>query len=300
MSDDEFDVDRLIGLLEDGRDYLTRFKRAVVQDESNEDLMELADDLWTVLDELEDVLETIDFDELPDAIDLEELPDAIDVENLPDRLLDEDEAAIDLTHAREAVNLRELWEAVDLTELYKQAKELDAATDDVMGAVGAGDDGDGDGDEDDGLLEGVVEMGEGATAGLGAAVSQAAIEEEIQDAIEQFREMLLSTHELLRKLYEKNKESLGQPGRQPDSLNPSAYSTLPPGPVPDSASTRTSTVPDRVKYSGVEPSRRIYGRRFEREQKRRQADSDERTDDETATESDQSDAEDEEVTTTDD
>lgn len=270
--DDDLDVERLVDLLRQGREYVTGFKRAVVEDGGNEDLLALADDLWELLDEVEDVLGTIDFEELPDAIDVKKLPDAVDLDDVPEGLLDENETAIDLSDLREAVNLRELWEAVDLTQLREEKAELEDAADDVTEPV-TGEEANSTDGNDDGLFQNVVGVGEGARAGVGASVSQAVLEEKIEDAVAAFRETLLSTHDLLRELYEANQEKLGQPGRQSDSLNPTAYSSLPPGPVPDSASTRTSTVPARVKYSRVDPPRRVYGNRFEeaREGERSQA-----------------------------
>jgi hypothetical protein len=109
-----------------------------------------------------------------------------------------------------------------------------------------------------------------------AELRQAALEDTIEAAVREFREMLLATHGLLHDVYEANQEKLGQSGGQPDSLNPSAYSSMPPGPVPDSVSTRVSTVPTQVKYSRVDAPKRIYGRRFgearrEAEAKRREA-----------------------------
>lgn len=256
---------------------LTDLKRAIVEDDDQNDLIELAEDLWDVLDETRDVLETIDFEEVPEAIDLEELGENVDVEDIPEGLLDEDETAIELSTVREAVNLRELWDAVDLMDLREEKQQLESEIDDVTGdegddegegLLGGEDDGgllgDDEDDEDDGgLLDTDNVIGtEGAHVQFDAEARQAFLEDKIQTAVEKFRSVLLSTHDKLHRLYELNQQKLGQPGRQPDSLNPTAYSSLPPGPVPDSASTRRSTVPAQVKYSKVENPRRIYGRRF--------------------------------------
>lgn len=271
MSDDGFDVDRLAVLVEAVREKVTGIKQAIVDGEEDSAVLELADDLWTVLDELEDVLDTIQLDELPEAIEVDELPDSVDIEDVPEGLFDEDQTAIDLSDVHEAVNLRELWDAVHLAEFLEEKRELDQATDDV------GDHLDEDeGDDEDELFENVVGTGEDATDRMGAEVGQIAIEETIEKAVREFREALLVTHDGLRKLYEANQRKLGRPGNQPNSLNPSAYSTLPRGPVPASASTRTSTVPARVKYSRIESQpRRIYGRRFEQERRRAKAETDE-------------------------
>lgn len=291
-TDDGIDVERLAELSERIGVNLTDLKRAIVEDDDSADLVELAEDLWDVLEEVEDVLDTIDFEEVPEAIDLDELEDEVDVEEIPERLVNEDETAIELSTVREAVNLRELWDAVDLMDLREEKQQLENEVDDVTSEEGEDDDdgllGDdgliedddddgllGDDEEDDGLLDTDNVIGtEGAHVQFDAEARQAFLEDKIQTAVEKFRSVLLSTHDKLHRLYELNQQKLGQPGRQPDSLNPTAYSSLPPGPVPDSASTRRSTVPAQVKYSKVENPRRIYGRRFTKE-KRKADDADE-------------------------
>lgn len=271
-SDDDASVDlerltSLSGAIEEGVDAV---KRALVAGD-DDDLLATAGDLWRVLDELLDVLGTLDLEELPDAVHVEELPDAVEVENVPEGLTEEDEPVIDLSAVREAVELRDLWRAVDLTELREEKRELQDALEEATGD--GGDDGDGlldaelldddlvDDDADGGFTD-VVDAGEGAHVQFDAGARQAYLEEEILDAVESFREVLLSTHEKLRRLYHANREKLGQSGHQPDSLNPTATRTMPAGPVPDSASTRSSTVPSQVRYSRVENPERIYGRRF--------------------------------------
>lgn len=285
-TDDGFDVERLAELSERIGVNLTDLKRAIVEDDDSADLVELAEDLWDVLDEVEDVLDTIDFEEIPEAIDLDELEDEVDVEEIPEGLVNEDENAIELSTVREAVNLRELWDAVDLMELREEKQQLESDVDDVEEDLGGeegeedddgligGEDGlmgdddglIGDDDDDDGMFDDVIGT-EGAHVQFDAEARQAFLEDKIQTAVEKFRSVLLSTHGKLHRLYELNQEKLGQPGRQPDSLNPTAYSSLPPGPIPDSASTRRSTVPAQVKYSKVENPRRIYGRRFTKERR---------------------------------
>lgn len=251
--DEVFDPEHLADLVGQIGEYVTEIKRAIVDDEDGGDIIELAEDLWEVLEELEELLETLEFDELPDAIDVDELPEAVDVEDVPEGLFDEDESAIDLGDVTEAVNLRELWDAVDLTQFLQEKRELEAAVDDVT------DDGDG---EDDEMFENVVDM-DGADVSFEQSARQQFVEEKTMAAVEKFRSALLSTHDGLRKIYRENQEKLGQSGNQPDSLNPTARSTMPPGPLPDSISTRTSTVPSQVKYSRADNPRRIFGRRFE-------------------------------------
>lgn len=288
---------------------LTDLKRAIVEDDDQSDLIELAEDLWDVLDETEDLLETIDFEEVPEAIDFDELSEEVDVEDIPEGLVNDDENAIELRDVQQAVNLRELWDAVDLMDLREEKKELESEIDDVRENLGdeegeeddgllgddgglIGDDEDGGltgedgllgGDEDDELIETDADdvIGtQGAHVQFDAEARQAFLEDKIMTAVEKFRSVLLSTHDKLHKLYELNQEKLGQPGRQPDSLNPTAYSSLPPGPVPDSASTRRSTVPAQVQYSKVDNPRRIYGRRFTKAKRKAKDDQNEKENDE--------------------
>jgi hypothetical protein len=256
--DDAFDPERLGDLVSQVGDYVTALKRAIVDDEDATDVVDLAQDLWAVLEELEELLETIDLEELPEAIDVEKLPEAIDVEDVPEGLLDEDESVIDLGDVVQAVNLRELWDAVDLTQFLQEKRELETAIDDVGDADDHGD----DDESDDELLENVVDT-DGADVSFEQQARQQFVEEKIMAAVETFRAALLSTHDGLRKIYRENQEKLGQAGNQPDSLNPTARSTKPPGPLPDSISTRASTVPSQVRYSRADNPRRIFGRRFE-------------------------------------
>ncbi|MEM4781701.1 MAG: hypothetical protein QXG03_09105 [Halalkalicoccus sp.] len=230
---------------------LEELKTQIVENSDDEDLIKTAEEIWDVLDETEDVLETIDFNELPDVIDIEELPDAIDAEEIPEAIAEgEAREAIDLSAVREAIEFRELWEAADIGELREQQKELEEEIDDVT---------DGEGEDDDGLLDVDLGMGEGAHMQFDPEDRQEKIQELIETAVSGFRTALLETHDKLRLLYQFNQEKLG--GRE--SLNPTAVSTMPSGPLPDSVSTRVSTVPSQVKYSRAKNPKRIYGRRFD-------------------------------------
>lgn len=248
-------IEQLVDRSADLDERLAALKRAIIEGDDESEIMDTADDLWDVLDQIQDLLETIDFEEVPEAIDLDELSENVEVEDVPEGLLDENEEAIELDNVREAINLRELWGAVDLTDLRREKRELENAIDDVTGDETEG--------EDDLLGMNNVLDSQGANVQFDAEARQAEIEDLIENAVRKFRSLLLETHDKLRVLYETNQEKLGQPGRQPDSRNPTATSTLPPGPIPDSASTRASTVPSQVKYSDVKNPRRIYGRRFE-------------------------------------
>lgn len=255
---------RLPALLETLSVRLETLKSAIVAEADDETVIEVAEGLWTIVDEALDVLETIDFEELPDAIDFEELPDAIEAEKLSSAIQAGDAArAIDLAELYEAVDLRELWRAVDLTALRKEERELREVIERFLEengeAIGA-DDGSASDDEngEDELLRNT------SNVFLGAESRQQALQQRIGKAIDAFRVALLETHATVRDLYEANQRKLGGSGRRSGSRNPTARSTRSRGPVPDSISTRVSTVPRRVRHSRTKPRPRIYGRRFER------------------------------------
>lgn len=257
MSETETEVasvlDRLEELIPGIADGLEELKTQIVEGSDDEDVIETAEEIWDILDEAEDVLDTLDLDEVPDVIDLDDLPEAVDIEEVPEAIADGDaHDAIDLGGVKEAIEFRELWEAADIGDLREQQQELEDEIDDVTG--------DGD-EEDDGLLDtgGVIGTGGGAHMQFDAEDRQEKIQNLIETAVQGFRTALLETHDKLRLLYEYNQEKLGGS----DSLNPTAVSTMPSGPLANSASTRRSTVPSQVKYSRAKNPRRIYGRRFD-------------------------------------
>ncbi len=211
----------------------------------SESLLEQAASLWETLDDLEDIWRTVNVTEAADAVDLSQLPEAIEVEEIAEGVIDEDEPVLDLSRVLTAVELRELWDAVDMTAFAGEVNDLD----DVIEYFTNDDD-------EVGLVEGL-------RMEAGPATRQAYMEEMIAEAAEEFRAAIIEGHQRFRVLWEENQRRFGHPGGQPNSLNPSAYSTLPPGPVADSASTRLSAVPRRVRHSRNDYApQRIYGRRF--------------------------------------
>lgn len=243
----------LPGILAELSPRLEAFKSTVVAGTDDDAVIETAEDLWTILDEAIDVLETIDFEGLPEAVDGHELPDAIEVEKLPAAIETGNAVeAIDLAELHEAIDLRKLWRAVDLPALRKEHEELAA---EIEAFLESDEDAAGSDDDDDGGFD-VDET----VAGLFSPESrQQALQGRIGAAIDAFRIALFETHTTIRRLYEANQRTLGSGSR-----NPTARSTLSRGPFPDSISTRVSTVPRRVRHSRTKPRPRIYGRRFER------------------------------------
>lgn len=242
-------------LLPEIADALERLKTQIVENSDDEDVIETAEEVWDVLDQTEDVLDTLDIEEIPDVIDVDELPSAVETEEVPDAIAaGEAHQAIDLSALKEAIELRELWQAADVSELREEQKKLESEVDDVTGD-------DADAENEDGLLgtSGVIGTGGGAHTKFDAEDRQEKIQSLIETAVEKFRAVLLKTHDKLRVLYELNQEKLGGS----DSLNPTAVSTMPSGPLANSASTRRSTVPSQVRHARAKNPRRIYGRRFE-------------------------------------
>lgn len=261
VSETEAALVRLPKLLEELSRLLEALKSAIVAGSDDEVIIETAESLWTIVDEAMDVVETVDFEELPEAIDFEELPDAIEAEKLSAALEAGDAAeAIDLAELYEAVDLRELWRTVDLPALRKEGAELEEV---IAVFLDDGENGEGSEPNDD---NGILNVRD-ATSGLfGAESRQQVLQQRIGEAIDAFRVALLETHATVRRLYEANQRKHGQSGRRSGSRsrNPTAYSTLPRGPLPGPTSTRASTVPTRVRHSRTKGRPRIYGRRFER------------------------------------
>lgn len=225
---------------------------AIVAESDDEELLELAEKLRTVVKEATDVIETVNFERLPDAIDGEELPDAIDAERLADALEASDATEmIDLAELYEAIDIWELWKTVDLPALRKEGEELNVELADLLG------NGDGTSDgEDDEMIDGTV----GAL--LGAESRQQAIVQRLDAVIDAFRVALCETHATVRRLYEANQRDRSR-GSRLRARNPTGRSTMPRGPLAASASTRVSTVPRRVRHSRTKGRSRVYGRRFE-------------------------------------
>lgn len=233
--------------------------------------------IWTVagetidvLQETIDVLETVDFESLPEAIDVDELPDAIDTDRLPDAIERHDPMeAIDLTELHEAVDLLKLWRSIDLSAFRKEGAELEAEIDALEAALDQllGEDGkdaeneDAERDAEDGS-EGASTDGdepswlENTSRGLLSAESrQGALHRQAVKAVDAVRIALFRIHAAVRRQYEANRRRFDHGPRRPTMRR-----TLPRGPT----STTASTVPARVRHSRTKPRPRVYGRRFGR------------------------------------
>jgi hypothetical protein len=260
------------------------------------DLQSLLQEISTLLrvvDETEDILETIDFSELPEAIDGEELLTAIDVGEIPAALEDGDsDDVVKLRQLVHAVKLAKLWNAVDIHELWQEKSELDEVvgelTDDedkgVIGetleeTVDAVSDQDGESirDEVDAIES---ELEAGAKEAFGSAEDaledgnlheyQLIIQQQTMAGIEEFRDALIETHGVFEKLYDENRKRLRRTDKSTHSRNPTAVSTMPLTRTDLGKGTRYSTVPPAVRYSTAPPLERIYGQRFKRKKEKQQ------------------------------
>lgn len=242
---------------------------------------ETVQELVTVVDEAEDVLQYVDAEDLAAAIDFSKLPAVVDLDSMPE--------AARTGKVRKAVHLRALLDAVDLTALarsvdvrkaWSEGRELDEAVDDVMG-------------EDD-LFAGdeAAESDNGGFGGLGGRNDEAAgtetdeeaagafdgvesddiqalrmgVQQGVMTAVDEFREGLLVAHKELAELREQNRRaSEERRASQPENRNPTAVSTMPGGAALGSRTIRGSTVPRETLYSQTPNRKRIYGWRFEEE-----------------------------------
>ncbi len=252
------DSDRLESFTEDVRSGVEALESTFESSDSFEDVSSKAETLWTVLDEGEDVIDELDLTNLPDVVDATQVPKAVEFEDVPEAISEGDpKEAIDTFGLVKAVELRELWDSTDMRELWRESREFDDAFDEF-----AGDSGDEDGD---GMLSGAdADMDvSGIDPDMQSEVYQSKIQSELHDSVESFREKLLETRDRLAEIKQEN-ESKGGAG-QPNSRNPTAYSTMPSSRTDVGNSTQFSTVPKEAWHSSAPNSKRIYGNRFEEE-----------------------------------
>lgn len=278
MSDDEADLDleARIDELVDRAETLVADLSAPDEERTDQEVLDTLEDLKAVADEAEDIISTVDVTELLGAIDASDLPDAVEVEDIPDAIAEGDpDEAVTLRKLFDLTDLPALFESVNAREFWREKREFDDAVDELTG-----DDDDGgllsdDGaDEDEDSLFGDdgsdgddrVSMGGTGSARDMDDYSPEAVENAVQskvsDAVGEFRKGLLRAHERLAKMRERNRERSRQVG-QPNSRNPTAFSTMSSNASSQGDRAKYSTVPEETKYSTAPNRRRIYGSRFE-------------------------------------
>ena len=285
----------------DATDAIAETVDDITDGEDRDGLVGDLQDVLTVIDQAEDVLESIDFSELPDAVDREQVLEAIELGNIPDALGDsDDDDVVKLRQLVRAINMRELLGDVDVTQLWSSKREAEDAADDLTddeddeGVIGkaasalTGDDDDGGmideatdrvGDEGDELIEtdadDVMEMGAQAAKsdfdiGDGdLSAYEEIIQQQAIEGVDAFRDGLLRAHGTFERVIDENRERTRNIDRQPSSRNPTAVSTIQ-TPRSDVASVANySTVPRKVRHSNAPSRKQIYGDRFRRERERR-------------------------------
>lgn len=244
---DEFD--RLSADIDAGIDRIARAAG------SDDDPGAVAEELRDIVDEIQDLFGTIDLNQLPDAIAIEELPNVVDEDAIPEAIATADpKLVLDLGNVHRIIEFRELAHAVDIVEFWKEKRELDVEIDDITG------------DESERSADARDE--DEGTAELDAVIETAVVQRQVLEAMTSLRKEFAVAHGKLRGVYRHNQETLGQ-SRRRRSRNPTARSTLPPGPLDATVAGRSSTVPAQVRYATVRTPPRIYGRRFDRLDRRR-------------------------------
>ncbi|AXR82125.1 hypothetical protein AArcMg_2127 [Natrarchaeobaculum sulfurireducens] len=260
-----------------------------LDDETLETVLGDVETLTQVATAVENLLETLDFGDLPDAVDGDELLEALEVGEVPAVIADDETGAsdlVDFTQLFRAIDLLSAWDATELGELWEGKRELEDAVDDL-----------GDG-EDAGLLEGAVPdvAGDDSLVGddeelletdldasdvkeaLGKPdpeedpeAYQVFIQEQAMEGIDAFRAALLETHEKFERLVEYNRERMRRTDTSASSRNPTAASTMPTQRAAVGSGVKHTTVPQDVRLSTAPSRKRIYGQRFEREREKQRS-----------------------------
>lgn len=240
---------------------IDRLKSTSDEGESGTTVTGTAKELFDVLVSTDALLQTIELDKLPDVIEVAGLPELVDLERLSDVIEERNpDLAFDLSNLKEVVDERELWNSIDLLEFGKAKRTLDEELEDVLGEdalAGAGDDSEGVSDVEEYVSE------------LRAEAKDALLQQEAREKAKFAREAVVEQRANFERLYASNKARFRESNEQGIVRNPTVVSLLPSGPVPDSVSTRLSTVPAAVRHAKIDALPRIYGRRWKRTESKR-------------------------------
>lgn len=236
---------------------------------------ELLDELADVHRALVALLETVDPSAAADAIDLERLWTLVDWTGIPRAVSTGDyRSALAYENLPEVVDAADFLESTDIREGWRRARELSTEVEDVTDAL-SGDDG---GAESGTVEENRVEAANDAAereAGVELAKSlsttdggrRLVVQKAVSDAVSEVRADLLDAHERIETAVADHESRSARVDR-PNSRNPSAFSTLPRSGPPVAAATTFSTVPTETRYSDAPNFERVYGRRFQRFERR--------------------------------
>ncbi|WP_255168282.1 hypothetical protein [Natrononativus amylolyticus] len=239
---------------------LDRIGEAIERGEAEGTVSETARELWEVVEAIENVLRTIDADALPDAVDLEELPDLVEVDEIPAAIREHDpDLALDLKKLRKVIKLKELWGSVDLVDFWEAKQAFDKELEDLIGEDGPLEGIGGENSMGDALGESEASSDlETFVSGVEAEATEAALQQQAVKAVTVGRKAAVKGHAAFERVYEENQKQLGGHA----SRNPTAVSLKPPGPLPDGASTRVSTLPGSVRHSDAVVFSPVYGYRW--------------------------------------
>lgn len=244
--------------------------QAESEDENLDAAVEYLDELEDVVDETEDILEHVDLTELLAAVDWSELPEAVDLEDVPDAIEEGDlSEAVTLQQLLAIVNLSEVWNSMDAREAWRDKRELEDEVDDLTDDDGDGlfgnDDGDdgwfGDDEEGDDGYD--VSMPDTDAHDFDSQTVENAIQSQVSDSVDTFREKLIDAHHRFREIRDENAERFPDRKRN-HSRNPTAVPTVPNRQSPSGRGMRHSTVPEETRHSSAPNRKRIYGTRFDR------------------------------------
>ncbi|PCR92390.1 hypothetical protein [Natrinema ejinorense] len=242
-------VEQLLARITAGTERLLQEATPDGSDETRATIAELLD----VVEEVDDLLETIDFERLPDAVEVSALPDLVKLDGVPNAIREHDpDLALDLSAIRDVIHLRGLWNAVDLVDFLRELRQLKSELEDVLGPDAFGSSGD---------SEAAAEIRKFADE-VKPDATNAALQQEAKEGAKAARKGVIDGHSKFEDLYESTQRGPGYAGRKPVSNNPTAVSSVPYGPLPASVSTRVSTVPTSVRHAKIDALPRIYSRRW--------------------------------------
>lgn len=221
-------------------------------EDTGNQILSYLDDLEDIIDEAEDLLKHVDLSDLADAVEWEDIPEAFDQDDLSAAIQD-DEDAVTLGKLLKILDLSKLWSSMNAREAWREKREFEDELDDVTDDEVSGD--------EDGSMD--VSMPNAGIEDFDPESVENAIQSQMMDSVDEFREALIKAHVRLREFRENNKDRFPD-HRRTNSRNPTAASTMPGRQEALGRGTRYSTVPRETKYSTAPNRRRIYGNRFER------------------------------------
>ncbi|WP_254545005.1 hypothetical protein [Halomarina pelagica] len=258
----------LDALVEDAETAARDLVEALDSEGGVEDAADAVEAFLRVVEEAEELLETVDVPGVAASIDPSELPEAIDVDALAEGDVD---GAVRLERLHELVELGEIWKNVDVREFWRNKRELDEAVTDLVGEEAA--------EEGDSIVGGVGGVGgdggDGVDVNIGdgdeipAEAIQTSAQRRIAAALEEFRETVLDARDRLEIAVETAQEQVPERDSA-SSRNPTAVSLAPRTRkrLDMGVVGRNSTVPTETRYSTAPNFDRIVGRRLRQRGKR--------------------------------